>query len=333
MKIYVYPNIIGSTDVYFNEYLKRLYAEDIEINEATKIPQLQLFLEKPIYDIDIFNWIENTPDYRIGLLQSLAAFHFIRKIKRHGKKIVWYLHNKRPHKTSHLKMKERIMRFMAKQSDLIITYAQDGVDKIKNDYPEQKDKVKELHFPTTNRMTLSETERENVSIKQDLLIWGSVQRRKNIPQFLKYLNNSQSSLKIKIIGKCNSEQLEKEIKDNLGKKQVFENCFIDFDKLEKEIAESRFVFVPYAADSVLSSATLVDSLSLGGKVIGPNSGSFKEYMSDPRIKVYTYNDFSEVEKIVKENSDKISVKDYADYLAEYSWDNYIKHLKVILESL
>ena len=182
-------------------------------------------------------------------------------------------------------------------------------------------------------MTLSETERENVSIKQDLLIWGSVQRRKNITQFLKFLNNSQSALKIKIIGKCHSEQLEKEIKDEMGKNHVYENRFIDFDELEKEIAESRFVFVPYAADSVLSSATLIDSLSLGGKVIGPNSGSFKEYMSDHRIKVYTYNDFSEVEKIVNANNENISVKDYADYLAEYSWDNYIKHLKVILESL
>lgn len=333
MKIYVYPNIIGDTDVYLSEYLRRLSDEGIELNKPTKIPQLQILMDKPCFDIYIINWIENTPDYKMGFLQSMAAFFSILKIKRHGKKVVWYLHNKQPHKKSHLKLKRRIMSFMARQSDLIITYAQDGVEKVKNDYPDQAHKVKELHFPTTNRMTLSSAERENVAKEQDLLIWGVVQKRKNIPQFLKYLRDSQSRLKVKIIGRCKSKELEEEIDTYLGTNVVYENRFINFDELEKEIAASRYVFVPYEADSVLSSATLMDSLSLGGKVIGPDSGSFKEYRSDNRIKVYTYIDFSEVENIINNHNDNISADDYTNYLSEYSWDNHIKQLKTIFESL
>lgn len=60
-----------------------------------------------------------------------------------------------------------------------------------------------------------------------------------------------------------------------------EDRSIPFEELKQEIRRSRFVLVPYAAESILSSGILMDSLSFGAKVIGPAVGSFRVYATEP----------------------------------------------------
>ncbi len=102
----------------------------------------------------------------------------------------------------------------------------------------------------------------------DLLIWGNISRYKGVPEFVRFATQHSLKLKTKIIGKCSSQELLEELRKESNEMISIEDRSIPFEELKQEIRRSRFVLVPYAAESILSSGILMDSLSFGAKVIG-----------------------------------------------------------------
>lgn len=336
MKVTLYPRNIDHGNIQVNPYIKdfvsALEQEGIVVaNPPHKNPLFCLLRKKVDSDAYIFHWLENVPDYKYGMLQTLAALWFLAIIKFNKKRIIWFLHNQQPHVARHRWAKRLLTHFLISKSDLIITHATEGIAVIHKQCPEATSKTLFLHHPTKNRMLAQ------AAIPQmpdtDLLIWGNVSRYKGVPEFVRFANEHSLTLRIKVIGKCSSTNLFEELKQQTNKYITVENRSMSFDELGKEIQKARYVLIPYAAESVLSSGILMDSLSFGAKVIGPNIGSFRDYANEPLLCVYTFNSLSDIASIVNNTTKPAYPDDYRRFLEEHSWKEFGKEFYHQLQKL
>lgn len=307
---------------YIHDFVTSLEREGVSkvVNPPHKNPLLSLLPPKNWGDVFIFNWFESIPDFKYGPLQSVIAICFVLLLKFNRRKIIWILHNKKPHAGGHTRLKRFLTRFMAKKSDLILTHATEGVEMIRTHYPYATDKIHFLHHPTKNRLPESSNE---MNPEYDLLIWGSISRYKGVLEYLTYLKENPQDLKICIIGKCSPASLADEIRCIAPKNVTFICESPSFEELARYIRHSAFVLAPYCPESVLSSGILMDSLSFGARVIGPDVGSFKDYACEKRLKVYTFHHYDEIGQIVAiHKTDPVSQESYRKFLEENDWKHF-----------
>ena len=270
----------------------------------------------------IFNWFESIPDFKYGLLQAVTEICFVTVLKLANNKIVWVLHNKKPHNDGYTGMKKFLMRFIVRKADLILTHATEGLEIIRQRYPQASGKVHFLHHPTINRLPRQLPAENN--ILYDLLIWGTISRYKGIHEYLSYLrNHPEQHPNVCIIGRCASASLLKELQDKAPDYVKIIPESPSFEKLSNYIACSRFVLIPYCPDSVLSSGVLMDSLSFGAKVIGPATGSFIDYSHNSLLNVHTFKSLDDIAVILSDyKKEKASLVGYGQFLDENAWQYF-----------
>ena len=79
---------------------------------------------------------------------------------------------------------------------------------------------------------------------------------------------------------------------------------------------------------------LMDSLSFGSKIIGPEVGSFKDYAREKRLNVYTFHDYEDIEKTVAcYKTTPISLEDYRSFLNENNWEHFGNRIIKLVKSL
>lgn len=307
MKVTIYPHSTSKGDIrvnpYISDFIQTLEQNGMIIaNPPHKNPLFSLIPQKTDSDAYIFHWLENVPDYKYGVLQTLAAIWLLFKIKLHNKKVIWFLHNKQPHIMKHRWSKKLLIRLLLRKADLIVTHATEGII--------------EEYMPQP-----AET---------DLLIWGNISRYKGVPEFVRFATRHSLKLKTKIIGKCSSTELLEELRTEGNDRISIEDRSIPFDELKQEIRKSRFVLIPYAAESILSSGILMDSLSFGAQVIGPDVGSFKDYAADPLLNVYTFHTFEDIPNLVNKANKAVNIADYNRFLDTHSWNEFGKEFQNLL---
>ena len=328
----IYPNLITAPGERSNPYIRDFIAainkreDSTLINLPNKNPLLDILKRRNWGKTFIFNWYESIPDYKYGLLQAMTAIALVSVLKICGRKIVWVFHNKHPHIMKWGLLKNAMSAYIARCSNLIVTHASEGVNIIKERYPYAKDKVIFLHHPTKNR--LSEKRASGVHVEYDLLIWGTVSRYKGVLEFVDFMcKNNINDIRVCIVGACSSPDIAEHLK-SLQKDNI---TYIDqrpsFEELCAYSQKSHFIFAPFASESVLSSGTLMDSLSFGARVIGPDTGSFNDYSHYKGLNVYTFSTFHDVVSIVHKYKDTpVSLEAYANFLERYNWDNFIAQL-------
>lgn len=310
-----------------NPYIQDFVASLEQTGEATvvnpphKNPLFSLLSMRRWGDVFVFNWYENVPDYKYGTIQTVVALLLVLGVKICGRKIIWVLHNKDPHRQGHAKQKRFLTRFIARHSDVILTHAREGIDLAKRYDRRAGEKTFFLNHPTKNRLPKS---RPTEPMVYDLLIWGQISRYKGVMEYIHYLkNNPCKELKICIAGACSSQSLAEEIASELTDTVTFINRALSFEELARYIEQSAFVLIPYNPESILSSGTLMDSLSFGTKVIGPDTGSFRDYAQEKRLNVYTFRDYKDIEGIVTRYKDSpVSWEGYREFLEENSWNHF-----------
>lgn len=325
MKAAIYPNLLYSkgANPYIEDFVTALRASGIQVtNSPHKNPLYSICFKRINCDFYFFHWIEDIANHKFGYLQALMAIVFIMRIRWHKKKIIWFLHNRESHATRHKRVRKIMIKMLAKYSSHIITHASGGMALIQS--PLNR-KVVFIDHPTKNRMEAIDQSRVTPPAF-DLLIWGTISRYKGVLEFLQFNKETHSSLRINIVGKCNDEQLLGELQEAKTNDVHIENRSSSFEELYGYIQDAKFVLIPYHSASILSSGILMDSLSFGAKVIGPNAGSFKDYASSTKINVYTFEQFEEIEHIVSTNTATISRSGYHDFLQRNSWDNFMRKM-------
>lgn len=319
MKYYLFPTLpkLGSLNPYINDFSNALSkkAEVVNKNRRTKSATLDLLLCSFSADCYIFNWIENTPFKRLGLLQSLVFLTIIFPIlKIRRAKIYWIFHNFRSHQGTNL-LSNVICKIMMKHSDAIITHSREALTYLEN-HSSGNSKLVFNNHPIKKR----ENKIAPPPIKKfDILIWGSIEPYKGIVEFLNYCKENNKEWSIKIIGKCKDKDYGEKIKSLISGSMSFENRIVPFDELQRLIAESRCVLFPYLKDSVSSSGALIDTISFYGSAIGPNRGAFADLKNEGVC--YTFDSYDDIDKILNDDH-IISRAVIDDFIKNNSWDNF-----------
>lgn len=334
MNIYFYPpendsekkivnnpyssNFIDSLSNFFNVNKKRFFSSDI----------LDLSIASFCYKIVILNWVENVAFKKFSFIQFvlLRMIFFVLKIRK--VKVVWVMHNIHPHK-GHNFMSRSIMGWLYKNSDLIVTHSEQA--KI---YLKDKATCDVFYFQhPVIRFNLDKhkvLDYEKSFSGVDIFIWGTIEPYKGILEFIEFCNNNLSDKKILIIGRCLNEDYLKNINDKIPSNIDFQNRKIDFEEVAAISKLSKCVLFPYTSSSISSSGVLMDTLMLGGKIVGPNIGAFVDLKKEKLCR--TYNDLSELQSICS-NVDDNNDEHVNLFLENNSWSRFAYELSRKISSL
>jgi glycosyltransferase involved in cell wall biosynthesis len=242
-----------------------------------------LYLRKT--DLILLNWIEDLPERRMGILQSLFFFLLFPYLKISGKKIVWTLHNKKSHSGRYWHIKSLFFRLLLNKSDIVFTHAKGGLDYI----PASTPKVYIPHPVNTGKKIQVPIQ----SKEYDIIIWGNIAAYKGVDSFLEFLkeNNVLNKYTILIAGKTVDNDLQLYLE---GIQKQFQNVtiinrFIEDEELNELISKSKLILFTYHTETVLSSGALMDSLLFNAVIIGPDVGAFKDLSRDGMI--YTFDSY------------------------------------------
>jgi hypothetical protein len=292
-KAYIYPRTQKKKEVtnpYLSDFVNSLspYYDFLNLNKPTKYGIYDLIKYVGKIDTIFLNWIEDLPDKKGGYMQSLLFMMLFVMMKLRKVKIVYVLHNKESHYSSHMLLKKRLRKLLLDHSDYIICHASDGLKIDKN----LKHNIKYLPHPFKD----INTENVEVEKKYDILIWGSIREYKGIDTYLNYLesNNLKDKYKTLIIGKIHPVEYEAELVKHRSENILIENKFVDDKTLNNLIHQSRIILFTYNEKSVLSSGALVYSLSQGALVIGPKAGAFQDLKAEGIVD--TFEDYDDLIK-------------------------------------
>ena len=307
-------------NTYIRNLITHLSKEYMIVNKKTTIGLLDLLLKINKCDIIYFNWIEDVPDRRFGLLQIpvLLLVLFIARMK--NIKIVWFIHNNVSHTKTRLFFKKLIVGLMKRHATLIFSHS----NEVKLDIPRHKIHV--FHHPIEDNDPVDIGE----AYEYDLLIWGTISPYKGISEFLDFVAATPSfnEYKILIAGKFVTDQYYEEIKNKKATNVKIINKALPEEELKYFFTVSRYVLFTYNSTSVLSSAALCKTLSFEKEVIAPYTGSFKE-LGNMKL-LYNYDSFASLEALLKGlrngNVKRVDHAALANYIQTTSWNDFARFI-------
>jgi len=328
-KVYIYPISKRMKTGIYNPYIDNFikYGKDYYLFQNVNNPSgsgifnILKYLSKT--DIIFFNWIEKLPELKGGFLQTCFLFVLLLYCKISRIKIVWTLHNRIAHSKEHLFFKKMIFTVMIKNSDLIITHANDGKALVR-EYVKQPKHV--FYFP---HPVVANLPQHAIQKEYDILIWGSLSPYKGIDQFLEFLYKKelQNKYQIRIVGKCFDEKYLTKLNTYTNQCILLEDKFIDNESLSQLMSRARLVLFTYNNDSVLSSGALAESVSYGALVVGPNKAAFKD-LADLKY-IYSFENFDLLIDLIDHilSGEKAIPKErFDEFLKEFHWAEFAKKL-------
>lgn len=336
MNFFVYPTYgkkFQSLNPYISNFIDELEKKHCVVNSNAKnYGILGLFISFFGTDIYVLNWIETIPGKKFGRLQVAAFILFTWILKFSKKKLVWVLHNKGSHHRGTGGITKFMFDLLFKRSDLIITHSHAGKEFVETMYPSY---VKKTHVIFHPLLPLLELDQDVVPIKYDFLIWGSVHPYKGIDKFLNFINKSEKGrdLKILIAGKCPNLKYKEKLMSLISENVEFLDRFLLLDEVAQLSNNSKFILYTYNSDTVLSSGALMDSIRMGGQVIGPNHGAFKDMAAYSFVK--TYENFEDIYLIYDQysNLNIPSREAKENFFRDNNWGTFIYKLEQLIVDL
>lgn len=328
-RVYYYPNTKSKESVAFDtgsSYLRFLLTAlkkkwtFVNIGNQSKVGIFDLVSYINRIDILLLNWIENIPDKRLGLFQTLFFLLILVFLHFFNVKVIWIMHNKGSHVPTRIHLKKAIIKALLKRSDLVITHAYEGIDYARKEFRVSGDNIKYLPHPFMKSYRRS----SNPEIIYDIVIWGKIWQYKGIDRFLHYLkeNDLLHDFKIMVAGTIYPENYKKELLSYSTPEICFDSRFIPDEELDKIIDQSNIVLFTYEGTSTLSSAALMDSFTYVDKlIIGPHVGAFADLANDGLI--YTYHNYSELTQMLKDITTLKKDPDRRiDFIKNNTWDSF-----------
>jgi len=335
--IYFYPQFDYEKEASPNPYIKdfqrslegNFYLINQKVNHKGVLDFFQYIQRADIY---IFNWIEDLPIYKLGKLQTLFFLLFLVIAKVLKKKIVWILHNKYSHFSAKNHWTDFMYKILMKYSDLIVTHSREGISFVEENYPSQVSKVCYINHP------MREKPKEIPKLKQqkefDFLIWGTIQPYKGVLEFLKFLNTSEErkNLKLLIAGKCFDKTYKQKMFPYLNENITVKDDFFSLEEIREMARKCNFILFTHKFVSVLSSGALMDAVSMGVKIIGPDHGSFKDLSSLSFVE--TYKDYEGILSLNNTSKNTpVNFEELTSFYSENTWKGFGNYLEGKLQKL
>lgn len=323
-KAYIYPNSTKKKEVsnpYMKDFINSLSGYFVFVNREKPSASGIFDLRKYISRIDFIflNWIEDLPDKKYGVFQSIFFLITIYVMKLKKIRIFYVLHNKESHYATHSFLKRKIKKAVLKNADYVVCHSSEGLKL--NGFG--KKNIKYIPHPFQGYF------KGNDALKEyDILIWGSIRPYKGIDSYLSYLEskNYLNRYKTLIVGKIFPPEYEQELMKYRSEKIRIENKYIDDSVLNELIAKSGIILFTYNEKSVLSSGALVYSLSRGALVIGPDTGSFHDLKTEGIIDVFENYDelISRIEYHL--NHPNLNTRKIEEFVKHNSWQSFGKEI-------
>lgn len=319
-KIYYYPSAPrgGYKNPYSTNYKNALKANFKLLDDYPKAKYTAMFSFLKyafLADIFVLNWVEDVAFAKLHRFKFLIVYLSFLIIRLRKKKIVWMLHNMHPHKGI-TPMTNFIQCYLFHNADLVIAHSKAAAE-----FARQNSKVKVCYL-CHPFVDITTTPIDVPNQKIDILIWGEILPYKGVPEFLSLPFIKQFDMRI--IGRCKDALLDEKIKALCSPNIKYENRKISFDELKALIGKTRYVLFPYIGDCVSSSGALIDTLTLGGCVVGPNVGAFKDLQEEGVC--LTYHNNEELFDLLK-NDTVVDKARISRFIKDNSWAN----LSIFLE--
>ena len=312
MKIFIYPTFNPKVDV--NAYTRLFHEAFMNAANWTYVNRLGRLSVMGIWanmdaDVMVLNWPENVVKRKFPNIQMCLLILGVNVARLLNKKIIWVMHNKHHHGGVSIRG-QWLMKIMSEKATFVMTHSKEGVRHFNDTYLPEKGKCFYLPHPVYTTRIFPKSVPE-----WDYIIWGSIEPRKNILEFIEYTGRSSffRDKRILICGKCKDEGYFSRIESLCGKNITLLNKRVDDEELEGYISRSKMVLFTYSIGSMLSSGALVYSINFLKPIIGPKVGSFVDMIGITA----TYESFADIEHIAPwDNS-----LECKEYIEENTWAN------------
>jgi glycosyltransferase involved in cell wall biosynthesis len=320
IKFFLFPNYNPHKDKSGNPYLNLLTNALSEIGELRNRQTSKFGFASILFNLDarifILNWTESIPFKPFGFFQTLFFPFGMLILKITNKKIVWIAHNKQSHYKNSIASRF-CMWITAKYATKTIVHASEGIDIFRARYRIQN--IKFIPHPA-----YSQARKPIQEAKYDFIIWGSIDRRKQVLEFVQFARNRPfyQNKKILICGRPQDEAYRLQLIEACSGFCELRAEFISESMLDELLGQSRSVLFTYKDENTLGSSALICSLNFGKPIIGPNSGAFADM---PGI-VQCYDRFEDIETMSLANNEAHPLTQA--YLKKNTWEGFAKALLV-----
>ena len=290
--------------------LKNRSFEVLDLKEVFKKPLL--FFKVEIIHLNWFESLGGDSGFSVMLL-FLKQYLKLLTFKLLNIKIIWTMHNKRPHEKSYSLLKKIIFKKVAKSSSAIIIHSLISKEILVNQLNICPNKI---HFcPHPNYINeygnIIVNKRKNEMDKIKLLFFGMIKPYKNIELLIDVVDEIKDlNIELKIIGKPVNEEYGnflKEYKPN-NKSIKIELGFVEDNMIPEFFSECDLLVLPLNIESSLNSGSVILAFSYKKSVICPNIGTIENLPNKNLVYSYSY-------ETIKEHKQKLKGKIYDAYAA------------------
>ena len=265
-------------------------------------------------NIYILNWTESIPFKPYGTIQVPIFLLGMLLLKLLGKEIVWIAHNKRSHVRDNL-LSRLCMWISARCSSKIICHAREGVPLFGTKYATSK--VSYIPHPAYSSDIYTP-----LPIQYNYIIWGAIDRRKHILEFVEFAKRRPfyADKRILICGRPQDSEYHALLKAACDGFCELRAEFISDATLIDLIRQSEQILFTYKEDNTLGSGALIYSLNFNKPIIGPRSGAFLDF---PGI-VQVFNSFEEIENLTVGGNDMSTL--ISEYIVSSTWKSFASQI-------
>lgn len=222
-------------------------------------------------DFEVFHmhWPEtylNEKLFHKRILGTLAVLVYILFIKVIGKRIVWTVHNTKPHENRNAIISNYFYRICVLMTDEFVFMSKVSQVEFSDSYPLVKNKsyriiYHPLYYSDSNGMNLE------YNNEKFILYFGIIRPYKNVPRLIEQFGLTSQELVLKIMGSCKDVSKEAVVSLSKGKKvQLYLERYSNKD-LGLNLNSCEGVVIPYR--DITNSGVLYQAISYGVRILIP----------------------------------------------------------------
>lgn len=269
-----------------NDYIK-LQIECIERAGYHAVPQDG---NRRTADYIMYNWYENMNNS--GFIMLIKKILILQYYRITGKKIIWVMHNKRPHE-SYDRYSNFMMKYLSTISSAIMILCNESINSLRrinhsNNIIKKVYKVPLISYESLVGQIASKEPSNILS----LLMFGRIMPYKCLDVLIEAIKicKHKENIRVTIVGPAHDEEYIKELKSIINDTDNVNIIvgFIGIDELKKYAERADAFVLPMDLESSLNSSAVIMAFSLGRTVICPEIGTIKD-LDNGKDFVYTYS--------------------------------------------
>lgn len=260
------------------------------------------------------HWYENRIADYAGFVDKLTT---IKTWKQQGRKVIFHIHNKKPHESKVPNISHALMTALADSADQVSIMSTQTKDMLKDMWYYGDDFSHVSRVPHPNYIGAYGEMLNPTTLKSDtlkILFFGLVRPYKGIEHLLE-ATKGLKNLEVTIAGNPSNTEYANQIKklcinrNNINLRLEY----ISDEDIPSVFAEHHIVALPYNIESSLNSGAAILALSYGRTIVGTNNGTLNDIPKKDLYFGYDYADEDDHPKQLRKAIKAIQTKYGSNY--------------------